>query len=207
MACWYAALRINDSEDTPCPDPSPATAARCPKASARLLANSRHLSRQHADSNPDCGRLQHDSARTARHLSADPAFQVLAEATDGLEAVRLAQELNPDVVLMEVRMPTMNGLAATAAILRACPEIRAIILASVIDEAPVLEAVRVGAAGFLLKKTPDDELCQAVRRAAGGEVQLAPQATAYRVRHVRAPEQTRTQAATRATRMGRVPDA
>jgi DNA-binding NarL/FixJ family response regulator len=115
-------------------------------------------------------------------------LQVVGEATDGEEAVRMARELKPDVVLMDIKMPKMDGIAATAAIRQELPDTEVLALTSVLEDASVVGAVRAGAIGYLLKDTEADELCKAIIAAAEGQVQLSPQAAARLVREVRAPE-------------------
>ncbi len=109
-------------------------------------------------------------------LRADPEITVVGEAADGRAAVRLAREFRPDVVLMDVRMPGMDGLAATAAI-RADPALagsRVLILTTFDDDDDIIEAITLGAAGYLLKDTPSDDLRRAVRTAAAGGNLLSP---------------------------------
>ena len=84
-------------------------------------------------------------------LKYDPELEVVGEAADGAEALSLAQELKPDVVLMDLVMPVMDGIAATAAIRRALPETEVLALTSVLEDASVVGAVRAGAIGYLLK--------------------------------------------------------
>jgi DNA-binding NarL/FixJ family response regulator len=121
-------------------------------------------------------------------LSLDPDIQVVGEASDGREALEMARELVPDVVLMDLLMPVMDGIAATEEIRRALPEVEVIALTSVLEDASVTDAIRAGAIGYLLKDTNVEELHRAVRGAAEGRVQLAPEAAARLMREVRAPE-------------------
>ncbi len=113
-------------------------------------------------------------------LDAQPGLTVVGLAANGAEAVRLAGELKPDVVLMDVRMPVMDGLAATAEILGGdSPEEgpRVLILTTFDLDDYVYEALRAGASGFLLKDAPGGELVHAVRVVAAGEALLAPSIT------------------------------
>ncbi|HET9477494.1 MAG TPA: response regulator transcription factor [Dehalococcoidia bacterium] len=121
-------------------------------------------------------------------LALDPDLEVVGDAEDGSEAVRLAKELHPDVVLMDMLMPVMDGVAATGAIRQALPDTEVIALTSVLDDSSVVGAVKAGAIGYLLKDTNADELCRAIKAAAAGQVQLSPQAAARLVREVRAPD-------------------
>jgi two-component system, NarL family, response regulator LiaR len=121
-------------------------------------------------------------------LSDDAELEVVGEARDGAEAVEQARALRPDVVLMDLLMPGMDGIAATGVIRGELPDTEVIALTSVLEDASVVGAVRAGAIGYLLKDTQGDELCRAIRSAAAGQVQLAPQAAARLLREVRAPE-------------------
>ncbi len=109
------------------------------------------------------------------YLKWDPELEVVGEAADGQEALDLAERLRPDIVLMDILMPRMDGLAATAAIRRRLPETDVIILTSVLDDATVRQAIQAGAMGYILKDTSSDELCRAIHAAAGGQVQLSRQ--------------------------------
>jgi len=121
-------------------------------------------------------------------LKYDPELEVVGEAADGAQALSLAQELKPDVVLMDLVMPVMDGIAATAAIRRALPETEVLALTSVLEDASVVGAVRAGAIGYLLKDTQAKALCQAIKAAAAGQVQLTPKAAARLMQAVSAPE-------------------
>lgn len=121
-------------------------------------------------------------------LALDPELEVVAEASDGAEAVRLAGELKPDVVLMDLLMPGMDGITATTAIRQGIPDVEVVALTSVLEDASVVRAVRAGAIGYLLKDTQADELRRAIKAAAAGQVQLSPQAAARLMREVRAPD-------------------
>lgn len=121
-------------------------------------------------------------------LGLDAELEVVGEATDGAEAVRLARELRPDVVVMDLLMPVMNGIEATAAIRRELPDTEVLALTSVLEDASVVGAVRAGAIGYLLKDTQADALCQAIKAAAAGQVQLTPKAVARLMQAVSAPE-------------------
>ena len=120
-------------------------------------------------------------------LGLDPEFEIVGEAADGAEALRLARELKPDVVLMDLLMPGMDGITATAAIRRELPDTEVVALTSVLEDASVIGAVRAGAIGYLLKDIEADELRRAIK-AATGKVQFSPQAAARLMREVRAPD-------------------
>jgi DNA-binding NarL/FixJ family response regulator len=111
-------------------------------------------------------------------LKAEPDLEVVGEAADGREAVVIATKLRPDVVLMDIRMPTLDGLEATRRILAGpdpCPRI--IVLTTFDLDEYVYEALRVGASGFLLKDAPEDQLVAAIRVAADGGSIFAPSVT------------------------------
>jgi two-component system, NarL family, response regulator LiaR len=122
------------------------------------------------------------------YLSLDPDIQVVGEASNGREALEMSRELQPDVVLMDLLMPVMDGIEATGAVRKELPEVEVIALTSVLEDTSVTGAVRAGAIGYLLKDTDVEELHRAVRGAAEGRVQLAPEAAARLMREVRAPE-------------------
>ena len=121
-------------------------------------------------------------------LSLDPEIEVVGEATNGEEAVALSRELKPDVVLMDLLMPVMDGISATEEIRRGLSDVEVIALTSVLEDASVTGAVRAGAIGYLLKDTEAAELRRAIAAAADGRVHLAPEAAARLMREVRAPE-------------------
>lgn len=121
-------------------------------------------------------------------LGLDPELEIIGEASDGAEAVKMAHELNPDVVLMDMLMPVMGGIEATQTIRRELPDTEVIALTSVLDDGSVVGAVKAGAIGYLLKDTQADELRRAIKAAAAGQVQLSPQAAARLMREVRTPE-------------------
>ena len=121
-------------------------------------------------------------------LSLDPDIHVVGEAENGQEALEMARELEPDVVLMDLLMPVMDGIKATRAIRSELPEVEVMALTSVLEGASVTRAVRAGAIGYLLKDADAEELHRAIRGAAEGRVQLAPEAAARLMREVSAPE-------------------
>jgi NarL family two-component system response regulator LiaR len=121
-------------------------------------------------------------------LALDEELEVVGEAANGQEAVRQAHELAPDVVLMDLLMPVMDGIVATRVIRRELPDVQVIALTSVLEDKAVYDAVRAGAIGYLLKDTQADELCRAIKAAAAGQVQLSPQAALRLMREVQVPE-------------------
>jgi two-component system, NarL family, response regulator LiaR len=121
-------------------------------------------------------------------LELDPELEVVGEAENGEEAVEMARRLEPDVVLMDLLMPVMDGIEATREIRRQMPEVEVLALTSVLEDASVTGAIRAGAIGYLLKTTDADELREAIRAAAAGQVRLAPEAAAKLMREVRSPE-------------------
>jgi DNA-binding NarL/FixJ family response regulator len=116
--------------------------------------------------------------------------EVVGEATTGLEAVELAERLLPDLVLMDLRMPELNGDEATARILSAHPDIRVVILTTYETDDSILTAIEAGASGYLLKAAPQEEILAGVRSVARGEVALAPRIAALLVQRVKTPAPT-----------------
>jgi DNA-binding NarL/FixJ family response regulator len=117
----------------------------------------------------------------------DPGFHVLGQAGDGAEAVRLAKELRPDVILMDLRMPGMDGVAAIAELAKQGVPTRVLVLTTYDTDSHVLPAIEAGATGYLLKDAPRAELLRAVRAAAGGEAVLSPSVAARLMNRVRTP--------------------
>ena len=118
-------------------------------------------------------------------LRTDPELEVVGEAADGVEAVELAARLHPDVVLMDVRMPRLDGIEATRRITTGQPRTAVLVLTTFGDDEVVLQALRAGASGFLLKDTRPEDLLAAVRAVAAGEGHLDPAVTAAVLGHVR----------------------
>ena len=121
-------------------------------------------------------------------LDTDPDLEVVGEATDGHEAVSMAHRLRPVVVLMDLVMPGLDGIAATQVIKHELPAIQVVGLTSALDDASMLGLLRAGAIGYLLKDTRAEDLRYALKAAAAGQVQLAPKATARLMREVVGPE-------------------
>ena len=117
-------------------------------------------------------------------LGRDPELAVVGEAADGAEAVQKAGLLHPDVVVMDLLMPVMDGIEATGAIHRQLPDTEVIALTSVLESKLVVGALKAGAIGYLLKDTQAAELRRAIKAAAAGQIQLSPQASAYLLREV-----------------------
>jgi DNA-binding NarL/FixJ family response regulator len=110
-------------------------------------------------------------------LQAQPGIDVVGEAADGAEAVRQAQALSPDVVLMDVRMPVMDGIAATAVITAWADHPRILVLTTFDLDEYAFAALRAGASGFVLKDLPPQELATAIRAVAAGDAVVAPRIT------------------------------
>lgn len=114
-------------------------------------------------------------------------LEVVGEAATGLEVVELAIQLEPDVVLMDLRMPGINGDEATAQILAERPGIRVLVLTTYETDESILTAIEAGASGYLLKAAPQEELLAGIRSVARGEVALAPRIAALLVNRVQRP--------------------
>lgn len=114
-------------------------------------------------------------------------IEVVGTASTGLEAVRVAEALAPDVVLMDLRMPELDGDEATARIIAANPATRVVILTTYESDDAILSAIEAGASGYLLKAAPEAELIAGVRAVAAGEVALAPGVAALLVKRAAAP--------------------
>ncbi|MDR7183213.1 MULTISPECIES: response regulator transcription factor [Microbacterium] len=124
-------------------------------------------------------------------LSDEPGFEVVAEASDGDEAVRLAGATRPDVVLMDLRMPHVDGVAATARIAggeAGDPPPRVLILTTYESDDQILAAIEAGATGYLLKAAPQAEIVAGIRSVAAGQSALSPQVAVRLVERMRRPE-------------------
>ena len=121
-------------------------------------------------------------------LGLDPELEIVGQAANGAEAVTLAHRLRPDVVLMDLLMPVMDGITATGLIRRELPEVEVVALTSVLEDEKVIGAIRAGAIGYLLKDTEADELRRAIKAAAAGQVQLSPQVVERLLREVKTPD-------------------
>ena len=120
-------------------------------------------------------------------LDAEPDLEVVAEAADGGEAVERALETQPDLVLMDIRMPVLDGIEATRQLLAALPAARVLILTTFDLDEYVVEAFRAGASGFLLKTAPPQHLVAAVRTVQEGDALLAPASTRRLIEQVARP--------------------
>ena len=127
-----------------------------------------------------------------RRSMTDQGFDVVGEARDGDEAVRLAEELQPDVILMDVTMPEIDGVEATRQIRAQFPEIRIVMLTMHADQEVLASAIRAGASGYLVKDCSTEEIASAVRMAASGETALSPQLAASMLDEVRKLDQPAT---------------
>ncbi|SDS90239.1 DNA-binding response regulator, NarL/FixJ family, contains REC and HTH domains [Brevibacterium siliguriense] len=116
-------------------------------------------------------------------LNVHADIEVIGQAEDGAQCVELVAELDPDIVLMDVRMPLMDGIEATRTIVAADADTRIIMLTTFDIDDYVFDAIRAGASGFLLKDAPPGELAEAVRIVAGGEALLAPSVTKRVIEH------------------------
>ena len=120
-------------------------------------------------------------------FAGDTDFEVVGEASDGAEAVRRARAIAPDVILMDLRMPEMDGVSAIAALAAAGVPARVLVLTTYDTDGDVLAAIEAGATGYLLKDAPPNDLFKAVRAAAGGETVLSPTVATRVVGQIRAP--------------------
>jgi DNA-binding NarL/FixJ family response regulator len=122
-------------------------------------------------------------------LDGQQDFEVVGEAQNGEEAMEMTERLNPDVVLMDLRMPDLDGVAATARIRERHPQARVLVLTTSDSGADILRAVEAGATGYVLKDAPREELYEAIRLAAQGKPLLAPDVAAHLVGRVQWPSE------------------
>ena len=121
-------------------------------------------------------------------LDQESAITVVGEASDGSEAIEQARRLRPDVVLMDLLMPHVNGIEATKRIKTEMPRIEVLALTSVLQDGSVADAIQAGAIGYLIKDTRGDQLVRAIRDAAEGRVHLSPEAATHLAKDLRQPE-------------------
>ncbi len=122
-------------------------------------------------------------------IEGDTDLEVTGEAADGQEAVAMARLLRPDVVLMDVQLPGMNGIAATSIICSDIPETKVVMLSSLLTGTMVVDAIRAGASGYLLKDTEPTELRTAIKAAVAGQTHLSLQASECLIHEVRTPQE------------------
>ncbi|MBB6637475.1 response regulator [Cohnella thailandensis] len=125
-------------------------------------------------------------------LATQPDIALVGEAANGQETLDRAAELRPDVILMDLNMPVLNGIETTARLIQAQPEIKVIVLTSFADQDHVLPAIQAGAKGYLLKDIEPDMLIEAVRRVHQGRVELHPDAAGMLVNHLSGSERPLT---------------
>jgi DNA-binding NarL/FixJ family response regulator len=130
----------------------------------------------------DDHRMLRESLRRAME---DAGFDVVGEAADGAEAVRLADELHPDVILMDVTMPVLDGVEATRQVRDRLPGTQVVILTMHADREVLVDAIRAGAAGYLVKDCSTEEVVDTVRKAAAGETALSAELAASMLGEVR----------------------
>ena len=118
-------------------------------------------------------------------LAREPQYQILAEAETGAEAVSLCRKLKPDLVLMDISLPGINGLEATAEVVRHCPGIKVVILSMYADKESVLTATRCGARAYVLKSASSNELLEALRTVASGDSYFSSQVASWLFEAVR----------------------
>jgi len=135
-------------------------------------------------------------------LDADPEIEVVGIAGDGGEALQKVAELHPDVVLMDLKMPVVNGVLATRQITAGYPDVKVLVLTTYGDDEWVMDAIRSGAAGYLLKGTPRAALIAAVKGTADGETHLDPKVAGKLLQHVSRP----VEAAEASTLLARLSD-
>lgn len=124
-------------------------------------------------------------------LESQPDFEVVGEAADGAQAIQLAEELKPEIVLMDLRMPQVDGVTAIRAIKSSQAETQILVLTTYDSDADILPAIEAGATGYLLKDSSREELYGAIRATARGDTVLAPTVAARLVGQMRAPAEER----------------
>ncbi|MGW8482187.1 response regulator [Microbacterium sp. NPDC055903] len=137
-------------------------------------------------------------------LALDEGLDVVGQAADGAEAVRMASSLHPDVVLMDLRMPGLSGAEATARITSAHPDVRVLVLTTYESDDDILGAIEAGASGYLLKAAPHEEIIAGIRAVAVGRTVLAPSIAATLVARMREDAVERPQLSPRETEVLRL---
>ncbi|WP_066295113.1 response regulator [Bacillus sp. FJAT-29937] len=117
-------------------------------------------------------------------LKTQPEIEIIGEAKNGQEAIELATRIRPDIVLMDLEMPVLNGIEATREIKKQCPDIKIMMLTSFSDQDHVIPAIEAGASGYQLKDIEPDELVKAIIQLMRGENQLHPKATTHLLSHL-----------------------
>ncbi|KIL40816.1 LuxR family transcriptional regulator [Gordoniibacillus kamchatkensis] len=133
------------------------------------------------------------------YLNTQPDLQVVGEAANGQEAVELAKQLQPDVVLMDLIMPNMNGIEATGVLRELFPDMKVLVLTTFSDKDYVLAAIKAGAAGYLLKDADPERIAEAIRQAHRGLPQLDPAVAGQLMSHLAAPAKPDSSAPERLT--------
>ena len=110
-------------------------------------------------------------------LSSDETIDIVGDAGDGREAIRSVRDLRPDVVLMDIRMPDLDGISATREVLAGAPDVRVVVLTTFEDDDYIFDALSAGASGFLLKRTTPEELIAGIHTVADGDSLLSPSVT------------------------------
>ena len=119
-----------------------------------------------------------------RAIERDPEFRVLGEAETGMEAIRLAHSLRPDVVLMDLSLPDLDGISITARLRHELPETEVVVLTGVLNPTLIIQAMQAGASGYLFKDTRASEIRTAIQDAVEGRVHLSPQVTQLLVNQI-----------------------
>ena len=119
------------------------------------------------------------------YVNSAPDMQVVGTAADGRAAVQMAETLSPDIILMDIQMPRVDGVEAVAAVLRLLPRTHVVMITTFTSREAVVPALRAGALGYVLKSDPPERLLSAVREAVAGRTQLSPQALEAVVGHLR----------------------
>ena len=122
------------------------------------------------------------------YLKFDPTLEVIGEASNGQEALELLTQLSPDVILMDLVMPVLDGISTITEVKKRYPDIEIIALTSVLEDEKVVGAVQAGATGYLLKDSKPQELIEAIHAAGRGEVRLHPEAAKRLMRQVKTPD-------------------